>query len=120
MARVSTAMPCPNLLDVNARVMFFIEEVQFSVIKPTWMVRQAAKAKATCLLVGLTLFLPLSIRAWPQAAPLPQLQAADPYFEDLFHRSGSEGMVVVIVRGGEVWMQSYGQTAPRSHEKPNG
>jgi D-alanyl-D-alanine-carboxypeptidase/D-alanyl-D-alanine-endopeptidase len=29
-------------------------------------------------------------------------------------------MVVVIVRGNETWMQSYGQTYPGSHQKPNG
>jgi D-alanyl-D-alanine-carboxypeptidase/D-alanyl-D-alanine-endopeptidase len=53
-----------------------------------------------------------------QTAPLPQLASADPYFEDLFHRSGSVGMIVVVVRGHELWMQSYGQTAPGSHQKP--
>jgi serine-type D-Ala-D-Ala carboxypeptidase/endopeptidase len=77
------------------------------------------KGKTTArLLFGLVLFLPLSMRARAQAGPLPQLQSADLYFDDLFHRSGSEGMVVVIVRGQETWMQSYGQTAPRSHQKP--
>ena len=28
-------------------------------------------------------------------------------------------MVVVVVRGDEKWMQSYGQTYPGSHQKPN-
>ena len=54
-----------------------------------------------------------------QAAPLPQLQSADPFLADLFQRSGSVGMVVVVVRGNETWMQSYGQTYPGSHQKPN-
>ena len=52
------------------------------------------------------------------AAPPPQLQSADPYLADLFRRSGSTGMVVVVVRGNETWMQSYGQTSPGSHQKP--
>jgi serine-type D-Ala-D-Ala carboxypeptidase/endopeptidase len=37
----------------------------------------------------------------------------------LFHRSGSTGMVVVVVRGNETWIQSYGQTRPGSHQKPD-
>ena len=53
------------------------------------------------------------------AAPPPQLQSADPYLADLFRRSGSTGMVVVVVRGNETWMQSYGQTHPGSHQKPS-
>jgi serine-type D-Ala-D-Ala carboxypeptidase/endopeptidase len=54
-----------------------------------------------------------------QVASLPQLTAADPVFTDLFHRTGSTGMVVVIVRGKEHWVQTYGQTAPGSHVQPN-
>jgi D-alanyl-D-alanine-carboxypeptidase/D-alanyl-D-alanine-endopeptidase len=73
------------------------------------------------LFAALVLFLPLSVhRAYAQTAPLPQLQSADPYVADLFHRSRSTGMVVVVVRGNETWMQSYGQTYPGSHQKPNG
>jgi serine-type D-Ala-D-Ala carboxypeptidase/endopeptidase len=72
------------------------------------------------LLVGLILFLPLGVhRVQAQSAALPQLQSADPFVADLFRRSGSTGMVVVVVRGSETWMQSYGQTYPGSHQKPN-
>jgi serine-type D-Ala-D-Ala carboxypeptidase/endopeptidase len=72
------------------------------------------------LLVALILFLPLCVhRVQAQSAALPQLQSADPFVADLFRRSGSTGMVVVIVRGNETWMQSYGQTYPGSHQKPN-
>src|SRR5271168_4674056 len=72
------------------------------------------------LLAALILFLPLSLhRLQAQTAPLPQLQSADPFVADLFQRSGSTGMVVVVVRGNEKWMQSYGQTYPGSHQKPN-
>jgi D-alanyl-D-alanine-carboxypeptidase/D-alanyl-D-alanine-endopeptidase len=72
------------------------------------------------VLAILVLFLPLFVhRLAAQAPPLPQLQSADPYLSDLFHRSRSTGMVVVIVRGKETWMQSYGQTYPGSHQKPN-
>lgn len=52
-------------------------------------------------------------------APLPKLSSADPIAEDLFRRSGSTGMVIVVVRGDERWMQSYGQTHPGSHRKPD-
>jgi serine-type D-Ala-D-Ala carboxypeptidase/endopeptidase len=72
------------------------------------------------LLTALILFLPLSVRrVHAQTAPLPQLQSADPFAADLFHRTGSIGMVVVVVRDNERWMQSYGQTYPGSHQKPN-
>jgi D-alanyl-D-alanine-carboxypeptidase/D-alanyl-D-alanine-endopeptidase len=72
------------------------------------------------VLAALILFGPLGVhRMQAQTAPLPQLQAANPYVADLFRRSGSTGMVVVVVRGDERWMQSYGQTYPGSHEKPN-
>src|ERR1700761_3765350 len=58
-------------------------------------------------------------RAKAQTAPLPPLHAADSFLEDVFQRSGSEGMVVVVVRGNEKWMQTYGQTRPGSHVKPS-
>jgi serine-type D-Ala-D-Ala carboxypeptidase/endopeptidase len=72
------------------------------------------------LLAALLLCLPLSVhRVQAQSAPLPQLQSADPIVADLFRRSGSTGMVVVVVRDKDTWMQSYGQTFPGSHQKPN-
>jgi serine-type D-Ala-D-Ala carboxypeptidase/endopeptidase len=75
---------------------------------------------AVRLLAALILFLPLSVhRVQAETAPLPQLQSADPYVVDLFRRSRSTGMVVVVVRGSETWMQSYGQTHPGSHQKPD-
>jgi serine-type D-Ala-D-Ala carboxypeptidase/endopeptidase len=71
-------------------------------------------------LAALILFLPLCVHRLPaQTVPPPQLQSADPLMADLFHRSRSTGMVVVVVRDRETWMQSYGQTAPGSHQKPN-
>ena len=54
-----------------------------------------------------------------QTPALPELNAADPILSDVFHRSGSTGMVVVIVRGQEKWIETYGQTGPGSHVKPN-
>jgi serine-type D-Ala-D-Ala carboxypeptidase/endopeptidase len=72
------------------------------------------------LLAALILFLPFSVhRVKAETEPLPQLNSADPIVADLFRRSGSTGMVVVVVRGNETWMQSYGQTYPGSHQKPN-
>jgi serine-type D-Ala-D-Ala carboxypeptidase/endopeptidase len=72
------------------------------------------------LYAALILVLPLTMhRAQAQTVPLPQLQSADPFMDDLFHRSRSTGMVVVVVRDNQTWMQSYGQTYPGSHQKPN-
>jgi D-alanyl-D-alanine-carboxypeptidase/D-alanyl-D-alanine-endopeptidase len=70
------------------------------------------------LLAALILLLSMN-RVHAQAVPLPQLPSADPFLADLFQRSGSVGMVVVVVRGNETWMQSYGQTYPGSHQKPS-
>jgi serine-type D-Ala-D-Ala carboxypeptidase/endopeptidase len=72
-----------------------------------------------CFLTALFLFLPFSVsKLQAQTPPLPQLQSADPFMADLFHRSRSTGMVVVVVRDKDTWMQSYGQTYPGSHQKP--
>ena len=78
-----------------------------------------------CLLLAaaLVLLLPLrtyKVHAQAASALFPQLNTAGPFLEDVFHRSGAEGMVVVIVRGNEKWMESYGQTYPGSHQKPTG
>src|ERR1700678_3042582 len=71
-------------------------------------------------LEALLFLLPFSgHRLRAETAPLPQLQSADPVVAELFRRSGSTGMVVVVVRGNERWMQSYGQTYPGSHQKPS-
>jgi serine-type D-Ala-D-Ala carboxypeptidase/endopeptidase len=72
------------------------------------------------VLTVLVLLLPVSgHRLQAQTAPLPELHSADPFMADLFHRSRSTGMVVVVVRDRDTWMQSYGQTYPGSHQKPN-
>jgi D-alanyl-D-alanine-carboxypeptidase/D-alanyl-D-alanine-endopeptidase len=78
------------------------------------MVRGMGAALILILVLSLTVH-----RVQAQTAPLTQLQSADPFMADLFHRSRSTGMVVVVVRDHETWMQSYGQTYPGSHQKPN-
>jgi D-alanyl-D-alanine-carboxypeptidase/D-alanyl-D-alanine-endopeptidase len=65
--------------------------------------------------------LPLSLTAQtpPPAQTLPPLQQAGPLGANLFTRSGSTGMVLVVVRGKEVFFQGYGETAPGSGRLPN-
>ena len=46
------------------------------------------------------------------------LTAAAPLGEDLFLRSGSTGMVMVVVRDKEVFFHGYGETAPGSGKAP--
>ena len=75
------------------------------------------KARPAACLVLLVLCL-LSCSAPAETVPLPALQSADPYFADMFRKSGSTGMVVVVVRGQETWFESFGQTYPGSHQKP--
>jgi serine-type D-Ala-D-Ala carboxypeptidase/endopeptidase len=73
-------------------------------------------------LASLMFFLPLSLpraQAQAQTATLPQLQSADPFLSEVFRHSGATGMVAVVVRDNQTWMQSYGQTYPGSHQKPN-
>ncbi len=48
----------------------------------------------------------------------PSLASAEPVAEEIFHRTASTGMVMVVVRDGDVWTQSFGQTAPGSGQKP--
>lgn len=76
------------------------------------------------LLLTNLLFLPLALTAQaPQLAPAPQsllpLSQAGPLGADLFTRSGSTGMVLVVVRGNEVFFQGYGETAPGSGKLPD-
>lgn len=53
-----------------------------------------------------------------QPAILAPLQAADALGADLFERSVSTGMVLVLVRGNEVFFRGYGETAPGSRQPP--
>ena len=84
------------------------------------MARRDRRTLWVRLFASLILFLTLSVhRVQAQTAPLPELQSADPFLAELFRHSGSTGMVVVLVRDNQTWMQSYGQTYPGSHQKPN-
>lgn len=53
-----------------------------------------------------------------QVAALPALSSADALGADLFERSVSTGMVLVLVRGNEVFFRGYGETAPGSQQPP--
>lgn len=63
--------------------------------------------------------LPLAAQTLPPAPTLPPLQQAGPLGADLFIRSGSTGMVLVVVRGKEVFIQGYGETAIGSGKLPD-
>jgi serine-type D-Ala-D-Ala carboxypeptidase/endopeptidase len=52
------------------------------------------------------------------SAPMPSLQSADALGEQMFLQSGATGMVLVVVRGKEVFFRGYGETAPGSHQAP--
>jgi D-alanyl-D-alanine-carboxypeptidase/D-alanyl-D-alanine-endopeptidase len=67
------------------------------------------------LVFALALALPLSIRA---QQPLP-LAEADQRAAELFQQSGFTGMVMVIVRNGEVSIKGYGETYPGSGVRPD-
>jgi D-alanyl-D-alanine-carboxypeptidase/D-alanyl-D-alanine-endopeptidase len=54
------------------------------------------------------------------AAQMPDLNQADALGRDLFLQSGSTGMVLVVVRGQQVFVHGYGETAPGSNQTPDG
>jgi D-alanyl-D-alanine-carboxypeptidase/D-alanyl-D-alanine-endopeptidase len=80
-----------------------------------------------CLaLLPILLITPAVASALPSAAkaPLPSqsspdLQSAGALGAQLFAQSGSTGMVLVVVRGNQVFFQGYGQTAPGSGQLPD-
>jgi D-alanyl-D-alanine-carboxypeptidase/D-alanyl-D-alanine-endopeptidase len=77
-------------------------------------------AKLLRTLFAFLLVLPLG-SALAQTLPppsLPDLQSAGPLGADLFLQSGSIGMVLVVVRGNQVFFQGYGETAPGGHQLP--
>jgi serine-type D-Ala-D-Ala carboxypeptidase/endopeptidase len=51
-------------------------------------------------------------------ASLPDIQSVNTLGEDLFLQSGSTGMVLVVVRGNQVFFHGYGENAPDSHQLP--
>ncbi|MGI4854868.1 MAG: D-alanyl-D-alanine-carboxypeptidase/endopeptidase AmpH [Janthinobacterium lividum] len=48
----------------------------------------------------------------------PPLETADALVQKIFQRTASMGMVVTIVRDGEVWTNGYGRMAPGSDQVP--
>ena len=64
--------------------------------------------------------LPLGARSQGTVVlPAPGLQDASNLGSELFVQSGSTGMVLVVVRGSQVFFQGYGETAPNSHQLPS-
>ncbi len=67
----------------------------------------------------LTLLLSFALHGVTHAqTPLPDLQSAVALGNDLFTKSGSTGMVLVVVRDGTVFFRGYGETAPGSGQVP--
>ena len=53
-----------------------------------------------------------------QSQDQPPLNSADAAAQKIFQRTASTGLVVGIVRNGEVWTGSYGRLAPGSNQLP--
>ncbi|MEO6806004.1 MAG: D-alanyl-D-alanine-carboxypeptidase/endopeptidase AmpH [Edaphobacter sp.] len=70
------------------------------------------------LLIFLSLLAFKTALAQGAPQPLPDLQSAGDLGEDLFLQSGSTGMVLVVVRGNQVFFRGYGETAPGGHQLP--
>ena len=69
---------------------------------------------ASLLLLSL---LPLSAQTTP-AVSLHDLKDAEAVGEHIYKSSGMTGMVLVVVRGHDVYFHGYGETAPGSHQAP--
>jgi D-alanyl-D-alanine-carboxypeptidase/D-alanyl-D-alanine-endopeptidase len=79
----------------------------------------ASICRVFCLLI-VSLFLIALRPARAQGVEgLPEFSVAGELGQTLFERSGSTGMVMVVVRNNQVYFQGYGETAPRSHRKPD-
>ena len=50
---------------------------------------------------------------------LPDLKTTEALGAELFAQSGATGMVMLLVRGDEVFFQGYGETAPGSQRRPD-
>jgi serine-type D-Ala-D-Ala carboxypeptidase/endopeptidase len=77
-------------------------------------------AKVRRMLFAFLLVVPFlsALAQAPPLAPLPDLQFVGPLGEELFLESGSTGIVLVVVRDGQVFFRGYGETAPNSHRPP--
>ena len=69
-----------------------------------------------CYLAWNALFCCLLSTAHAQTRP--PLGSADALVQKIFQRTASSGMVVAIVRDGEVWTNGYGRVAPGSEQVP--
>ncbi len=67
-------------------------------------------------LLGIVVLAPIA--KGQATASLPLLSSADALGAELFERSISTGMVLVLVRGNEVFFRGYGETAPGSQQPP--
>jgi len=50
--------------------------------------------------------------------PGPPIANANEYAQRIFERTGSTGMVAVVVRGDETWMAGYGHVSPMNYATP--
>jgi len=67
-----------------------------------------------CILCSFLLAAPV-----PSSAAQVNLESASQLGQELYEHSGATGMVLVVAHNGKVFIEGYGETAPRSHQKPN-
>lgn len=77
-----------------------------------------ARLLRVLLVIFLVPLVPLAAQTPPSNA-LASLESAGDLGEDLFVQSGSTGMVLVVVRDGQVFFRGYGETTPNSRQLPN-
>ncbi len=63
-------------------------------------------------------FLPAAAQTTP-VMTLHDLKDAESLGADLYANSGATGLVLVVVRGNQVYFQGYGEAVPGSHEAPS-
>src|ERR1700761_5840127 len=59
----------------------------------------------------------LGVSGWTQS--LPDLDSSGSMGQEIFQKSGATGMVMVVLRDGQVFFKGYGETYPGSGKAPD-
>jgi hypothetical protein len=84
----------------------------FCILRPAYKMSDP-KFVRTLLVFLFVLPLMSAVAKVPAQTSLSNLQSVDSPGSDLFLRSGSTGMVLVVVRDNQIFFRGYGETAPK-------
>jgi len=81
------------------------------------LTRRRSRAHALLAVLLFAALTPVLGQTNPPSA-VPDLKAAETLGAELYARAGSTGMVLVVVRGDQIFFHGYGETAPMSGQAP--